>query len=241
MHRTILKSLSFRVADGRRGKDFSDTHGFENVYMTFKNHMQEWEEFVAFVLQEFKVPLNTLEFIIVGMRNSWLGQAKRSEGWVKITPCANYDSRAIVTTLIHELGHIVTPLQHKMTYSGMRRDIHGQAFKINTYKLAKYAYAVGLLEEHEVRWDIGMSQIQAQPKAALTNPAISVSPIKFRVGDIVTWKKTGYKHGGTYTGEIVKINPKRYLIKQLTKDGIAFVGFNWRFPIGSTELKLMEA
>jgi len=243
----LLRSKSFQVTDGRRGQDYSDRESFARVLDTLKENMEAIEKFIAFVIEEFKVPLGCLNIIAMGKRR-FLGSASRERGYIKLTPCPNYSERTILHVLVHELGHIITPIGVKWGESGPRRDIHGNAFKANTYKLCKYAFAVGLLKEDEVRWDLGLSFLEKEGRMdeAASSPApqtMIAQPqfVTFRVGDVVTWTYSGYKHGGRYTGKIVKVTTKKYKVTELTRnDQVGRIGMIWTIPKTSALSRLED-
>jgi hypothetical protein len=237
MKPVFLRSKSFIVTDHRRGKDYDDP-AFPNLIATFKKNAEALEELVSFILNgdEFKTSpfVKTIDFQAIGTRVRKLGCASRSQGYIQITPQrADYHEGIVMETLVHELGHIVTPAE----YQNGRRIAHGYSFKANTYKIAQYAFAVGLLNEDQVRWDLGKASLKNMDEAARTTTT------SLRVGDMIAWKHNGHKYGGSYTGRVSKINAKTFKVQVLTKNGNSTpFGETWRFTIGNTGFtKLNEA
>lgn len=242
MKPVFLRSKSFIVTDHRRGKDYDDP-AFPNLIATFKKNAEALEELVSFILNgdEFKTSpfVKTIDFQAIGTRVRKLGCASRSQGYIQITPQrADCHEGIVMETLVHELGHIVTPAE----YQNGRRIAHGYSFKANTYKIAQYAFAVGLLNEDQVRWDLGKASLKNMDEAARAATKANATT-HLRVGDIIAWKHNGHKYGGSYTGKVSKINAKTFKVQALTKNGTNTpFGGTWTFSIGHTGFtKLNEA
>ena len=236
MHKPVLfKGKSFQLTDHRRGDDYKDPQFFELLRL-IKDRAVDWEELFSFVLNEFNTPkhIQTIDIRLMGQRSSFLGKANRSNGYIKLTTWGEYHNESPVEVLIHELGHITTPIEYK----NGRRVIHGRRFKETTYRIAQYAYAVGLIREDQVSYSIGNATKENMSEAAQMAKKTQKT---FRVGDIVLWTHTGHKHGGRYTGRIKRVNRKTYSIEELTKNGVdsGFRGL-WKMGRGTTKLSLVE-
>jgi len=235
MKSLLLESKNFRVLDGRRGNDYQNREGFQTVLSIFegKENAEAWNELLECIFDEFGISSNQpLTFLAMGDR-TFSGQANRSKFWIKVTPCSAYEEGAINTTIVHELGHIVTPTKFKHTASGMRRDVHGPLFKKNTYRIAQLAFAVGLLKAHEVTYDIGLSYIHREKKEASTTDNL-------RVGTMVKFEHTGRKWAGVWTGRVAKVNTKTYNVVSETRDGKPLRGMQWRISRNTNQLEVIE-
>jgi hypothetical protein len=229
----LLTSKNFSVVDARRGQDYENSEGFSRILPIFKENMEAWNELISCVFDEFNLSGNVL-FHAMGDRKSFLGQANRSKLRIKITPCSKYPSYAITTTIIHELAHLATPISAKLTSSGVQRDIHGPLFKKNAYTIAKWAYAVGLLEEDQVKKDIGSSTINVPNKNEKKHSRLPK-------GTIIQFEHSGHKWGGVWTGEIVKVNRKTYKVRPKTKDGkeVNMYSMTWTIPVLSSNFEVV--
>lgn len=228
----LLHGKHFRVVDARRGQDYEDSEGFSRVISVFEENIEAWDELIHCVFDEFNISGNIL-FYAMGNRKSFLGQANRSKLRIKITPCSGYPVSAINTTIIHEIAHLVTPIGSKLTYGGVQRDIHGNQFKKNAYTIAKWAYAVGLLEEDQVNRNIGMASLQSNKAKKQKREILSV-------GTRIKFEHSGHKWGGVWVGEIIKVNHKTYKVSPKTRDGKEVrSGMTWKIPIGSSRFEVV--
>ena len=249
----FLRSKSFQVTDCRRGEDFYN-RDFDGLLSLFRDNAWKFEELISMVLEgeEFDTPkqVRSLDIRLMGRRKSFLGQAHRGNGYIKMTPHREHlEEGQDIKTFVHELAHIACPVMYD--YYG-RATIHGKKFKSVAYKIAKRAYAVGLLTADQVSWDIGMASVKAPAgpttEAAAAQTSTTSSPwatvqsvaSKFRVGDVVCWKHNGHKHGGSYTGRVERVNRKTLSILELTKNGVERYGAQWKFGRAGKGLKLVE-
>lgn len=226
MSKLIRFGKSFQVVDGRRGEDYANEEGFNAIISVFSNNMDEWDELIECIFDEFSIPFNPIRFIAMGDRTSFLASANKAKNDIKITPCSAFKEGSITIALIHELGHIVTPTKIKATWNGARRDIHGVTFKNNTYRIAQLAFAVGLIEQYQVTYDIGMSYLTCEKKSENT-PYTSGVGQNLRVGTLVEFEHSGHKWGGVWTGRVSKINRKTVKVISETKDGRPVSGSEW--------------
>lgn len=236
----LLRSKSFTVTDYRRGNDYDDPESFQSLLAIFEDNIEKWEELISLVLEdeEFNTPANVthLEIRLMGKRKSFLGQASGRGDYIKMTPQRDhYHDGQAVETFVHELGHIAVPTEYSFDGWKSRRIVHGRKFKAATYKIAQYAQILGLMRKDQVRWDLGKSTHTNMSNAAQK----AKSAPKFVVGDVVTWEKSGYKHGGTYTGKVKRVNRKTYTVTELTKNGAHSFGRQWKLPIGREGVKLV--
>lgn len=229
---TLLNGENFRVVDARRGQDYEDKESFLRVLSIFEENIDEWDELIHCVFDEFDVKNGNILFHAMGNRKSFLGQASKSKLRIKVTPCSGYHPREINTTIIHEIAHLVTPTQRE----GSRRIFHGTLFKKNAYKIAKLAYAVGLLEEDQVTKNIGMASLQADKTKTKKQKREILS-----VGTRIKFEHSGHKWGGVWVGEIIKVNRKNYKVRPKTRDGkeVNMYGMSWKIPIKSSRFEVV--
>lgn len=239
----IYSGKSLDVTDSRTPRDYGQQEGFDVLKSVFTDNIEAWEDFISYVLlsKEFDTPmgLKKIDMRLLGQRLSFLGQAFRDFGYIKLTPHFGYDVRDIYGTVVHELGHIVVPIYYKGSNWNQRRVVHGKAFKEATYRLAQHAYAVGLLLEDEVHYDLGLSY-RKNNAAATKEPPVVIEP-RFSVGDVISWWHEGYKHGGLFIGRIDRVNKKTYMVSQLSKNGRPSGNTIWRLYIKQQKrFKLIE-
>lgn len=232
----------FDLVDARRGDDFEEPDVEARVVSLFRNNRSEWDELFTLVIEDdcFDTPSNIhrIEVRAKGSRKSYLGKARRREGWIRITPCSQHQPVSVVEVMVHELGHIAVPIKRKRKGLGKsQRVVHGHDFKNAAYQLAQYANILGLLPESSVRKDIGMSSYRGANNAAV---AAVESTELFESGNIIRWSHKGYKHGGTYTGIVIRVNDKTYTVKQKTKNGEECAGGEWRLPKTNPNLAIVE-
>ena len=241
MKPTLLKSPSFVVEDHRTGKDFQDSC-FSLLQQVFTDHQDLWEELIETIRAEWKIAPVT--FKLYGYRKSFMAKAQLAKCYIKVTSHAsplsridtNEDKMAlIIATIIHELGHLVTPIGYNL-YSS-QRNIHGQAFKKNVYTIAQWANAIGLLPNKLVIYGLGNANI-GKAMQVLESPSETIfaangTSTPVRIGDTIEWQHSGTKWGGTWTGKVHNKTSNNLKVSNCMQNGKPSTG-TWTIPLMSS-------